>query len=261
MSAPTTAPPGSGPLPPARSGPVARGLRDMAPLALAVIPFGIAVGVAAATAGLSLGQNLFGALIMLAGAGQLAAVEAIGQGHGLPAVLTVVLLVNLRFVFYGAGIATWFADLPLRRRLLLAYPVVDQTFMLGQQHFTDRTDLRWRQRYYLAGTVLLASAFVLSQVLALPLGSVLPAGSGMHLAAPLVFAGMLAQAPRTRAVRLVVPVAAGVTVALSGLLSVATLPLAVLLAVGVAHLARTRTETRTGTRTVNRTEPSPGETS
>lgn len=169
------------------------GLVDMAPFALAVIPFGLAVGTAAEAAGLTLPQLMFGAVAMLAGAGQLAAVQSMDQGDGLIVIALVVGLVNLRFVLYGAGVASWFGALPLRKRLLFAFPVVDQTFLLCQQRFADEDDLGWRQRYFATGTVLLGGTFVLSQAVAHRLGAVVPAEIGLHLAGPLTFTAMFAR--------------------------------------------------------------------
>lgn len=173
-------------------------LSDIAPSVLAVIPFGLAIGSASAAAGLTGFEAVFGAAIMLAGSGQLAAVQAIGRGEGIAAIAVVVALVNMRFVFYGAAVARWFADAGRLRRLLLVYPIVDQTFVLCQQRFETIGDLGWRQRYYVVGTIALGGTFVCSQVVSYHLGAVLPASAGLHLTAPLVFTGMLATASRQR---------------------------------------------------------------
>ena len=88
--------------------------RTPTPFAVALIPFGMALGGASAAAGLSSWESVFGGVALLAGAAQLAAVEMIGAGGGVALVAVVVALINMRFVFYGAGFARWFADAPLR---------------------------------------------------------------------------------------------------------------------------------------------------
>jgi len=200
---------------------------DTAPFALALIPFGLAVGGASAAAGLSFGTAMFGALVLLAGAAQLAAVETLGSGGDILAVVIVAGLINVRFVLYGAGVATWFEGLPLRHRLLLVYPVVDQTFMLCQRRFEEERDLGWRQQYYLTVTALLVAAFIGSQVLAFQLGSGLPAGLGLHLAAPLAFAGMLAGSVRGRTELITGLVAAVIVIGSAGVLGPLGLPVGV----------------------------------
>lgn len=214
--------------------PVRLGFDDALPFAVALIPFGLAVGGTSATIGLSGATALFGAVALLAGAAQLAALEVLGSGGGVLSVAVVAGLVNLRFVFYGAGVAGWFAERPLRRRLLLAFPIVDQTFMLCQRRFADEHDPTWRQRYYLSGTALLGSTFVLSQVVGFNVGANMPGWLGLHLAAPLAFAGMLATAMTTGRDFLAGAVAAVVVVGATGLLGPVTLPLAVVAGVACA---------------------------
>lgn len=220
-------------------------LEDTAPFAIALIPFGLAVGGASAAADLSATTALFGAMVLLAGAAQLAAVEVLGDGGGIVSVVVVVGLVNLRFVFYGAGMASWFEGLPLGRRLLLVFPIVDQTFMLCQQRFEVEYDLAWRQRYYLSATALLATAFVGSQVVAYRLGSNFPDGLGLHLAAPLAFAGMLANSMKGRSEVIAGMIAASIVVGGANMLGPVGLPLGVIAGVAAGALAGTRQTAQT----------------
>ncbi len=222
------------PIPLVRPSAVRRAVHDIAPFSLAVIPFGLAVGSASATAGLSGPETMFGAVVLLAGAAQLGAVEAVGSGGGIAAAVTVAILINLRFVFYGAGVAGWFSDARLGRRLLLAFPIVDQTFLLCQEHFETETDPAWRQRYYLTATAVLASAFVLSQPVAFYLGAALPDELGLHLAAPLAFAGMIATSMKGRRELIAGAVAVVTVVVGAGAIGALALPLGVGLGVALA---------------------------
>ncbi|MCB0995351.1 MAG: AzlC family ABC transporter permease [Acidimicrobiales bacterium] len=204
-------------------------VKDIMPFTVAIIPFGFAVGTAGAAAGLSLAELMFGAVALLAGAGQLAAIQSIDRGDGIFVVASVVALVNLRFVIYGAGIANWFGRLPLRRRLALAFPVVDQTFLLCQQRFGDDVSLGWRQRYFLTATAVLGGMFVATQALAYQIGASVPDGLGLHLAAPLTFTALFARATSGRKELTAGAVAGCLVVALSAPLGPAALPVAVVL--------------------------------
>lgn len=211
-----------------------RAVRDTAPFAIALLPFGAAVGGASAAAGLSAWESVFGGVALLAGASQLAAIEVIGSGGSIASTAVVVALINLRFVLYGAGVARWFADAPLLHRMALAVPIVDQTFMLCQERFASETDHPRRRRYYLSATAVLASAFIGSQVVAFQLGGTLPDGLGLHLAAPLAFAGMLTKAMTTRRDVTAGMVAALIVVAGSSVIGAAALPLGVIVGAGAA---------------------------
>jgi predicted branched-subunit amino acid permease len=216
-------------------------VKDTAPFAVALVPFGMAIGGASAAAGFSAWESAFGGVVLLAGASQLAAVEVLGSGGGVLATAVVVALINLRFAFYGAGVARWFADAPIRRRLVLVVPIVDQTFMLCQERFSGGTDLTWRQRYYATATALLVAAFIGSQVVAFHVGGGLPESLGLHLAAPLAFAGMLAKTVTTSNDLVAGTVAAATVVLGTSVAGTAALPLGVAVGVAVALItARNR---------------------
>lgn len=211
-----------------------RAVEDTSAFAIALIPFGMAIGAASAAAGLSSWESTFGALALLAGASQLAAVEVIGDGGGIVSVAIVVTLINMRFVLYGAGVARWFEGATLTQRMLLAVPIIDQTFILCQERFASITDPASRRRYYLTSTAVLVSAFIVSQIVAFQLGSSLPGSLGLHLAAPLAFAGMLARAVKTRLDVVAGAVAAVIVVGGTGIAGGAALPLGVAAGVGAA---------------------------
>lgn len=211
-----------------------RAVTDTAPFALAVLPFGLAIGAASAAAGLSPAESLFGAVALLAGASQLAVVEVVGSGGSTVTAVLVVGLINLRFVLYGAGVARWFADAPVHHRMALAMPIIDQTFLLCQECFESVTDLDLRRRYYLTATALLASTFVASQGIAYHVGGSLPPSLGLHLAAPLAFAGMLAQAAKSSVDIVACAITGVVFVAGTGVLGAAALPVGVVVGVGAA---------------------------
>jgi len=135
-------------------------LKDTLPFAAALIPFAFAIGGASASAGLSAFEAQFGATVLLAGAAQLAAIDLISSGEGMVVTIVMVALINVRFVFYGAGLARWFSEIPLPRRLPLAVPLVDQNFMLCQERFADKPDIAWRQQYYLTSSAVLVGTFL-----------------------------------------------------------------------------------------------------
>jgi branched chain amino acid efflux pump len=166
-------------------------LRDAAPLAVAVAPFALAIGATIASSGVPAPAGLAGSVLLMAGASQLAAIDQVAAGAGLVVAIGTALMINVRLVLYGAGLATWFDELPRWRRMLLAIPLVDQTFVLGERRFADQRSTRWRERYYLTATALLFACFVGFQVVGYFVGGAVPSALGLHLAAPLAFAGLL----------------------------------------------------------------------
>jgi len=181
---------------------------------------------------------MFGAAVLLAGTSQLAAIELADSGGGVLMTALVVALINVRFVFYGAGVAGWFSDLPVRRRMLLAVPIVDQSFMICQTRFEAEEDTGWRQSYYLTATVVLVVTFLSCQLVAFHLGASFPDALGLHMAAPLAFVGMLATSINDRQALTAAVVAGTTTVLGSGVAGPAALPFGVALGVMIAMAGR-----------------------
>src|SRR5918997_1679415 len=78
--------------------------RDIAPIMVATVPFGMIFGALAAAKGLSLAENLMLSGLVYAGASQFVALQF--WAHPLPfwTILLSVLAVNLRHVLYSAAI-------------------------------------------------------------------------------------------------------------------------------------------------------------
>ncbi|MGI9612119.1 MAG: AzlC family ABC transporter permease [Acidimicrobiales bacterium] len=173
-------------------------LRDVAPLALALIPFSLAIGATIASSDVAAPAALAGSLLLMAGAAQLAAVELVDAEAGYVVAVGTALMINARLILYSAAMATWFEGLPRWRRLLLAVPLVDQTFLLAQRRFPGRPSIVWRQQYYIMASGTLLVCFVSSQLVGFWIGAGLPPGLGLHLAAPVAFAGLLGASVKGR---------------------------------------------------------------
>lgn len=223
---------------------VREALRDVSPFVLAVIPFSLAIGATSAGAGLSFAESMFGAISLLAGSAQLAGVESIRAGSGIGVTVVVVLLVNARFAFYGAGLARWFIDAPRWQRFVLALPLIDQTFLLCQERFSGEVDVQWRVRYYTTATLGLVMCFAGCQILGYTFGGDLPPSLGLHLAAPLAFAGMLAKSAKGRPAMTAASLSSIVLIATSGAIGTMALPVAVLVGVIGGALADTQKPSR-----------------
>jgi len=166
-------------------------VKDTLAHAVALAPFALAIGAASAANGLTGVESVAGVLLLMAGSSLLASVELIGAGNGIAITAITAMVINLRFMLYGAAVNRWFGTLSRSKRLLLAFPIVDSTFLICDHRFEHHTDPIWRSRYYLTSTLVVVSTFVAGLVTGFWLSAGLPERLGLHLAAPLVFAGML----------------------------------------------------------------------
>ena len=176
------------------------GARDITPMVIGVVPFGLAIGAAIGDSNLSTPQGIASAAGILAGAAQLTTVEMLDTGVAPLVIVLSALVINARILLYSASIAPWFADRPLGQRLLLALPVIDQIHFTCMPRF-ERGDLdrTGRAAYYVGAATWLVGAWVATQALAIVAGARLPDGLGLGIAAPLALAGLLAKSVTDRA--------------------------------------------------------------
>ena len=99
---------------------ILRGMRDMAPVALFVVPYGLAFGLAAANRGLDAWLATFISAAAFAGGSQFAALDLWAEPLPVFLILITVLLVNARHLLYGAALYPWLASLPAYKR----YPIM-----------------------------------------------------------------------------------------------------------------------------------------
>jgi predicted branched-subunit amino acid permease len=91
---------------------ILRGLRDSAPLAVSVCAYGVVFGLLARTAELALAEAMLMSAAVYSGSAQMVALNAI-DGGAIPtfgaalAVMTTILLLNARYMLYGAAIRPW----------------------------------------------------------------------------------------------------------------------------------------------------------
>lgn len=81
------------------------------PLALGAVPFGLAYGVIAIQAGLTVAETVLMSLLVFAGASQFMAVVMIQSGVGVPLVIASTLLINLRHLMMGLSLSPYLTAL------------------------------------------------------------------------------------------------------------------------------------------------------
>ena len=149
----------------AHRGLIVEGARDMTPMVIGVVPFALAIGAAIGTSSVPLGAGLLSGPLILAGSAQILTLEMLDSGAPALVVILSAVLVNARILLYGAALAPWFADQPLRRRLLLAIPVIDQThFVCGARFTRGDLDSTGRVLCYIGAAGWLVSAWLGAQL-------------------------------------------------------------------------------------------------
>lgn len=170
-------------------------LRDVWPMVLGVVPFGLLIGV---TIGrmhrgpthLDTALGLGSAALYFGGSAHIAVLTLLQAGAGPLAVLATVLVVNARLALYAAALAPRFADQPGWFRWLAPQVLIDQMYAVA----TARPDLHGAafRRYWITAGGTFAVGWLGSNAAGLLLGPVLPEHSPLEIAVPAMFIGLLA---------------------------------------------------------------------
>jgi len=193
------------------------GVRDIAPMMLGVIPFGIVFGVAATAAGVSTLAALAMSMIMFSGAAQIIAVQLLAAGAPFAVILLSCLVVSLRLVMYSAAMAPYLRPLDHRWRALLSFVLTDQAFAGTLQRFQTSNDVRANASYFLGSGALLWVVWQLATLAGVLAGQIIPASWQLEFVVPLCFLAVLVPLLRDRVSILVFTVATIAVVALDAM--------------------------------------------
>lgn len=126
--------------------------RQAVSITLAVAPFGIVFGAAAATAGLSLLQAVGFSVLVFGGSSQFAAVEILGDGGSVASAAIAGLLLNVRSLAFGVIMAPALTG-ALWKRMLMSQVMIDESTAVGTAVGNSVEELPMRRYGYLAGGI------------------------------------------------------------------------------------------------------------
>ena len=170
-----------------------RGMLDVAPHMLSVIPFGIICG----AIGIELGFNpylVYGmSIIIFGGASQIVFLQLISGGASSLIAATSVGVINSRHLLYGAVLSEYLDKLSFIKKLLISYLVVDQGFAESNKFF-QKNKTEPYLHYHLIGTGgTLWICWQLATLSGIILGSFVPEELGLKFAVPLTFIAIVVQ--------------------------------------------------------------------
>ncbi len=148
-----------------------RGMRDGIPICLGYFAVSFALGIAGRGVGMNAVQAFVMSLMMVASAGQFAAITLIGAGAGVIEMITTTLIVNLRYLLMSCSLTQKLSpDTKFIHRLGLAYCMTDEIFGLSVS-----VDGFLRPVYTYGITFISVSGWCLGTVLGVIAGNILPA--------------------------------------------------------------------------------------
>ncbi len=167
------------------------GAKDIAPILVGIVPFGLVAGAAVIQAGFGIAEAIGMSLFVNAGASQIVATTLFGSGAPLWLALATALIVNVRMFIYSTSLAPVLSEAPGWLRPILGHMLVDQNYASTMTKGRFRTDVDVIP-YYVGAWLGLASVWQLSSIAGALLGPLIPPSWGLEFAVPLVFLAMLA---------------------------------------------------------------------
>ncbi|MDO8696767.1 MAG: AzlC family ABC transporter permease [Pseudomonas sp.] len=174
--------------------------RDMLPLLVGAMPFGIIFGALAASAGLSAGQTLGMSLLVFAGSAQFIVISLLGTGAGAAVLLLTTLVVNLRHALYSATLQPFVRHLPARWRVPLAFWLTDEAFAVVQHRYAAADSSPYKHWYFLGAALAMYLNWQLCTLIGVLFGQSVPdlAAWGLDFAMLATFIGVVVPMLRNR---------------------------------------------------------------
>jgi predicted branched-subunit amino acid permease len=191
------------------------GTRAVLPAATATAAWGIVTGVAMVKAGLSASQAIGMTVIVFAGSAQLAATPLIVAGASAPVILLTAVIINLRFIIYGAALSTHFRGASALRKLGLGYLSADISFAVFMQRMASEPERPFADAFLLGAAGANWVVWQIASLLGIVLAGFIPTRYGLGFAGTLALAALAVPLVRTVPARLGVVVTALLALATS----------------------------------------------
>ena len=199
--------------------PYLQGIRDVLPMLLGVLPFGLITGVTAVGVGVKPIDATVMSVLMYAGASQLSVLALLQDGAAVAVMVLTATLINLRHIMYSASLAPWLKPLRATTRAAMSAVMVDQVYAFSLLRYRRQPDLTPNQRrnYYLGVATPLIIGWPGSTAVGAFLGAQVPPSWQLDYAIPLVFLALLAPAVTDRPSLLAAVIGGTLAWALQGL--------------------------------------------
>ncbi|MGB0439230.1 MAG: AzlC family ABC transporter permease [Paracoccaceae bacterium] len=171
-----------------------RGMMEAAPFNLAVIPFSLLFGVVAVEAGFDIAQIMGMAVVVIAGAAQLTAIQLMQENAPTVMVIVAACAVNLRMAMYSASLAPHLSHGPLKWRLVLSYFLVDHVYAMTIAEYPKRPEWSFHDKavYYMGLSLGVLPSWYLFSYIGAVIGSQIPESFALDFAGPIMFTALAA---------------------------------------------------------------------
>lgn len=148
-----------------------RGMKDGIPISMGYFAVSFTLGITARKAGMSVVQASLMSALMLASAGQFAAISMIASGAGFLEMVITTVVVNMRYLLMSSALSQKVRrDKPFYHRFLMSYAVTDEIFGISMA-----LPERLHPAYLYGAAAVAAPGWVIGTGLGSLLGMIMPA--------------------------------------------------------------------------------------
>lgn len=165
-------------------------LRQLLPVLLAVVPFGMVYGAIAVASGLTLWQTMGFSATVYAGASQLAALQLIGLGAPVWSVLLAVVALNFRHVLYSASVGRHLTRFSAPQKAAAFFFLVDPVFGAAEARASGQ---KLTKTYYFVYGIVLYFGWLAATLAGAVFGAMIddPRAYGLDFILPVYFLTLL----------------------------------------------------------------------
>lgn len=147
-----------------------KGMKDGVPIAMGYFAVSFTLGISASKAGMSAFQASLMSALMLASAGQFAAISMISSGAGFLEMIITTIVVNMRYLLMSSALSQKVRrDKPFYHRFFMSYAVTDEIFGISMA-----VDGKLTPSYMYGAACVAAPGWVLGTCLGNLLGMIMP---------------------------------------------------------------------------------------
>ena len=168
-----------------------RGIIDVLPLMIPVIPFGIIYGAIGIELGFSPILIYATSIIIFSGASQIVIIQLLSAGASSLVVITSSSVVSSRHLLYGAVVSQHLNHLSIYWKMGLSYLLTDQAFAVTNEYLKKNSDNEFKHYHLLGSGFTLWFIWQATTIIGIILGSIVPDELGLSFTIPLTFLALL----------------------------------------------------------------------
>lgn len=178
-------------VPPPESSHVWRGVRDSAPVLVAMLPFGLLFGALAVANGFTIAEAVLMSATVFAGASQMVGIELFGQKVAPALIVFSLFAVNFRHILYSAALGRRLVHWPATRRFGAFFLLTDPLFAEAERKAENGQPIRLSWYLGMGGAIWLC--WVVQTALGAAFGGLIsnPHALGLDFLLPIYFLGLV----------------------------------------------------------------------